>query len=100
MLAEESKENTIEEMKIAYRFCGRSLFKYPGQKIGIRFETFFAGQYYESYYVVLDMDTSKQQLYVLKHTIPYFIPLSDIQSKFLNTDIQVLQVIHQLYIDA
>ncbi|KAG0208643.1 hypothetical protein BGX28_000451 [Mortierella sp. GBA30] len=76
------------------------------KQIGIRFETFAHAKYHEPYYVLLtkqtpaapvsmdSMDESQSNdtprnratLQISKHTIPHWIPLRDLERRYLNRD--------------
>ncbi|KAK3810049.1 MAG: hypothetical protein J3Q66DRAFT_62747 [Benniella sp.] len=72
------------------------------KEMGIRFETFANASYHEPYYVMVrkrtespnDGDAEEQEdgtnqgaLYITKHTIPHWIPLRDIEKRYLNRDL-------------
>ncbi|KAF9274600.1 hypothetical protein BGZ68_000511 [Mortierella alpina] len=77
------------------------------KQVGIRFETFANAKYHEPYYVILtkgsagstgrannpDEERPNQDgalnaatLHITKHTIPYSIPLRELERRFLNRD--------------
>ncbi|KAF9358542.1 hypothetical protein BGX26_001486 [Mortierella sp. AD094] len=72
------------------------------KEIGIRFETFADGKYHEPYYIMItsqatsrtgddqeDQDSRTENgcvLKISKHTIPHWIPLRDIEKRYLNQD--------------
>ncbi|KAF9180159.1 hypothetical protein BGZ51_006413 [Haplosporangium sp. Z 767] len=74
------------------------------KRVGIRFETFAQAKYHESYYVMLAKTAPTQDseeteggvgssatgnrgiLHIVKHTIPHWIPLRDIERRYLNRD--------------
>ncbi|KAF9142287.1 hypothetical protein BG015_000981, partial [Linnemannia schmuckeri] len=71
---------------------------------GIRFDTFALGKYYEPYYIMLrttplgskdnpqnldedpQLDTKKSPFEIAKHTIPHWIPLRELEKRYLNRD--------------
>ncbi|CAG8606938.1 732_t:CDS:2 [Paraglomus occultum] len=81
------KRSEREELLRAYRLTGKTIFSVPNNGIGLRFETFFGGRYHESYYIILRLNRATDQLEIVKHTIPHFIPIADIQREHLNTNI-------------
>ncbi|CAG8565536.1 811_t:CDS:2 [Paraglomus brasilianum] len=81
------KRSEGEELLRSYRLTGKTIFSVPNNEIGLRFETFFGGRYHESYYIILRLNRGIDQLEIVKHTIPHFIPIADIQREHLNTNI-------------
>ena len=79
----------LENITVAYRLAGKTIFVFSDNRIGIRFETFFNGRFHESFFVVLDYDPKTEKIFVYKHTIPYFIPIHEIEQQYLNTNLQV-----------
>ncbi|KAF9583626.1 hypothetical protein BGW38_009012 [Lunasporangiospora selenospora] len=86
-------EEIIRKYKVTHR---------PDRKkhVGIRFETFAQAKYREPYYVMFAKttvpveddrdnveDSTKDILQITKHTIPHWIPLRDLEKRFLNRDI-------------
>lgn len=66
--------------RFAYRVNGRTvLCEMSGRRIGIRFETGFAGETCESYYCALTKSSS-DRLYVCEHTVPFFLPLRETEA--------------------
>ncbi|KAF9942712.1 hypothetical protein BGZ67_000118 [Mortierella alpina] len=82
------------------------------KQVGIRFETFAHARYHEPYYVILskvsagsaarennpegerpnqDDPLNAATLQITKHTIPYSIPLRELERRFLNRDMGVSQ---------
>ncbi|CAG8665254.1 18592_t:CDS:2, partial [Racocetra persica] len=82
-----SKRREYEEFLRAYRLTGKTIFSLKENRVGLRFETFYGGKYREPYYVILSQDKENGQLSVFKHTIPHFIPLNELESDYLNEDI-------------
>ncbi|ORZ28137.1 Cenp-O kinetochore centromere component-domain-containing protein [Lobosporangium transversale] len=97
------------------------------KEVGIRFETFAQGKYHEPYYVILRKKTLKQSddkdqrkdkdgaadgdneqqkqmqkegdmLYVYKHTIPHWIPLQEVEKRYLNRDVNTFTRIISEYL--
>ncbi|GAA5823001.1 hypothetical protein JCM11251_004453 [Rhodosporidiobolus azoricus] len=64
--------------------------------VAVRLETFYAGRYYEPYYIVfshhlpdLDGPTSPNpQLYIPHHTIPHWVPLAQLTWRYLGVRLQ------------
>ncbi|KAF9433269.1 hypothetical protein BGZ76_009674 [Entomortierella beljakovae] len=107
-------QKRMRDILMAYRLTGVTLFDakefesgqwsnynmtgFPtgSREIGIRFETFANGKYHEPYYVMIQRSNERQndnggsegedQLVISKHTIPHWIPLRDIERRYLNKD--------------
>ncbi|KAF9957129.1 hypothetical protein BGZ65_002242 [Modicella reniformis] len=107
----------MHDILMAYRLTGVTIFnanemedndwsKYNIEKlhatpkeVGIRFETFANASYHEPYYVMIrrrvesqndedeDDQPNRDTLYISKHTIPHWIPLRDIEKRYLNRDL-------------
>lgn len=48
---------------------------------------FIPGKYYETYYILFESREGRHS--VRKHTIPHFVPLSELSTKFLSRDLRV-----------
>eukprot|EP01114_Cavostelium_apophysatum_P016045 TRINITY_DN44_c0_g2_i1.p1 TRINITY_DN44_c0_g2~~TRINITY_DN44_c0_g2_i1.p1 ORF type:complete len:305 (+),score=58.04 TRINITY_DN44_c0_g2_i1:74-988(+) len=88
IVSTDRQDNERDNLEMAYRLSGKSVFKMQNGAVGIRFETFFRGRYFETFYVYLRLDKSKK-FTIENHTIPSFIPLAELEAKYLNTDLQM-----------
>jgi len=90
-LMKEGERLKTEELAMAYRLAGKSLFLIPNEKniVGIRFETFFDGKFYDSYFLLLTFEPVCSKIVVHKHNLPHFIPTLSLADKYLNSDIRV-----------
>jgi len=91
-----SKENIL----LAYRFTGKSMFPLDDNKMGIRLDTFFGGKYQDKYYVILGYDKHNSKICIYKHSIPNFIPLHTIVDKYLNINIRKFMDVLSDYLNA
>ncbi|CAG8595540.1 16564_t:CDS:2, partial [Dentiscutata erythropus] len=82
-----SKRRECDDFLRAYRLTGKTIFSLKENRVGLRFETFYGGKYREPYYVILSQNEENGQLGIFKHTIPHFIPLNELESDYLNKDI-------------
>ncbi|KAF0470300.1 centromere protein O-like [Gigaspora margarita] len=82
-----NKRRECDKFLKAYRLTGKTIFSLKENQVGLRFETFYGGKYREPYYVFLSQDEENDQLNIFKHTIPHFIPLNELESDYLNKDI-------------
>ncbi|CEG62753.1 hypothetical protein RMATCC62417_00031 [Rhizopus microsporus] len=86
------KNSCIQEMISYHRLCGRTIFNFKKNHVGIRLETFYDRTYKEPYYLLfLKDDFSK----VDRHTLPPFIPIHDLEKKFMphNTE-TFIRIVH------
>lgn len=89
------------------RMTGRTIFSLSNGYVGIRLETFYAStswvkimyvgmveadhlkfvdKYREPFYLLVAQEKRDEPLRIAKHTMPHFIPLRDLEKKFLNVD--------------
>lgn len=54
-----------------------------GGRIFIRFDTVYEDMNFESYYCVLKSNSSMDKLYVIEHTIPFFLPVRELEKQHL-----------------
>ncbi|KAG0615126.1 hypothetical protein M758_5G016600 [Ceratodon purpureus] len=55
-----------------------------GGHIVIRFDTAFGAKNFESYYCVLKSNSSMDKLYVVEHSIPFFLPVRELEKQHLS----------------
>eukprot|EP00298_Acanthocystis_sp_HF-20_P014514 c207_g1_i1.p1 GENE.c207_g1_i1~~c207_g1_i1.p1 ORF type:complete len:265 (-),score=86.57 c207_g1_i1:29-781(-) len=81
--------NTLSTIRRAYRLTGISQVQVGGYR-GARIQTSYCGKFFESFYIVF-IDTEEagrtriKKSKVLQHTIPYFIPISQISETYLSS---------------
>ncbi|KAI8352006.1 Cenp-O kinetochore centromere component-domain-containing protein [Mortierella sp. GBAus27b] len=107
-------QQRMHDILMAYRLTGVTIFNanemdegdwskhsmenFPTRpkEMGIRFETFANASYHEPYYVMIRRRTENEAgeteqnngtLFISKHTIPHWIPLRDIEKRYLNRDL-------------
>ncbi|CAG8658647.1 18289_t:CDS:2 [Gigaspora margarita] len=88
-----NKRRECDKFLKAYRLTGKTIFSLKENQVGLRFETFYGGKYREPYYVFLSQDEENDQLNIFKHTIPHFIPLNELESDYLNKDIDFINTL-------
>ncbi|KAI3412918.1 uncharacterized protein J3R85_016741, partial [Psidium guajava] len=69
--------------KITYKVGNKVICCLEGARIGIQYETFFAGEPCELYHIVLESKSFLEKMTVLEHTIPFFIPVRDAENDLL-----------------
>ncbi|CAL5028426.1 unnamed protein product [Urochloa decumbens] len=74
-----------------------------GARIGIQYETFFAGEPCEIFHCVLESKSFLEKMTVIEHTLPFFLPIRELESDLLSSNaikfIDHLEEILQAYID-
>ncbi|PPD75449.1 hypothetical protein GOBAR_DD27629 [Gossypium barbadense] len=57
-----------------------------GTRIGILYETSFAGEPCELYHCVLESKSFLEKMTVLEHTIPFFLPIREVENDLLSSN--------------
>ncbi|XP_052187344.1 uncharacterized protein LOC127798078 isoform X3 [Diospyros lotus] len=57
-----------------------------GARIGIQYETSFAGEPCEMYHCVLESKSFLEKMTVLEHTVPFFLPIREAENEFLSSN--------------
>ncbi|KAE8772167.1 hypothetical protein D1007_55905 [Hordeum vulgare] len=73
-----------------------------GARIGIQYETFFAGEPCEIYHCVLESKSFLEKMTVIQHTLPFFLPIREVETEHLSSNVKFidhLEEILQSYID-
>uniref|UniRef100_A0A0D9W362 Centromere protein O n=1 Tax=Leersia perrieri TaxID=77586 RepID=A0A0D9W362_9ORYZ len=87
----------------SYRIKNKVIYCLDGARIGIQYETFFAGEPCEIYHCVLESKSFLEKMTVIEHTLPFFLPIREVESDFLSSNaikfIDHLEEILQSYID-
>ncbi|XP_019628347.1 PREDICTED: centromere protein O-like [Branchiostoma belcheri] len=79
------KQRRAEELKKAYSLAGMSMTRVSESCVCVTWRTFSAGQYRESYQA--DIHVS-QSLKIGHHTLPTSLPLEELSSTLLNSDLK------------
>ncbi|KAL2644630.1 hypothetical protein R1flu_012217 [Riccia fluitans] len=74
-----------DEGAISYQIGGKVVSSMTGGRICIRFDTSYAGQHHESYFCVLACRPSDERLHVSEHSIPFFLPLREVEKSNLSS---------------
>nr|XP_043628185.1 uncharacterized protein LOC122599697 isoform X2 [Erigeron canadensis] len=72
--------------KITYRVGTKSICCLEGPRIGIQYETSFAGEPRELYHCVLESKSFLEKMTVLEHTIPFFFPIRELENELLSSN--------------
>lgn len=91
------------EEKITYRVGNKVICCLEGARIGIQYETTFAGDPCELYHLVLESKSFLEKMTVLEHTIPFFLPLREAENDLLSSNamrfIDYIGELLQAYVD-
>ncbi|KAI3756049.1 hypothetical protein L1987_55862 [Smallanthus sonchifolius] len=72
--------------KITYKVGTKVIFCLEGARIGIQYDTSFAGEPREQYHCVLESKSFLEKMTVLEHTIPFFLPLREAENDLLSSN--------------
>ncbi|GAB4836908.1 hypothetical protein Ancab_001819 [Ancistrocladus abbreviatus] len=72
--------------KITYRVGNKVICCLEGARIGIQYETSFAGEPCELYHCVLESKSFLEKMTVLEHTIPFFLPIREAENDLLSSN--------------
>ncbi|KDP33446.1 hypothetical protein JCGZ_07017 [Jatropha curcas] len=91
------------EDKITYRAGNKVICCLEGARIGIQYETSFAGEPCELYHCVLESKSFLEKMTVLEHTIPFFLPIREAENDLLSSNamrfIDYVGELLQAYVD-
>ncbi|XP_022885917.1 uncharacterized protein LOC111402093 isoform X3 [Olea europaea var. sylvestris] len=57
-----------------------------GARIGIQYETSFAGEPCDPYHCVLESKSFLEKMTLLEHTVPFFLPIREAENDFLSSN--------------
>ncbi|CAB3983590.1 centromere O-like [Paramuricea clavata] len=93
------KKKKLMETYNAYRLTGLAFVLLDDNRVRFCLDTFYRGQYFEPFYMEIQLQDDKMK--ILKHTIPFFIPLEEIHQKYENSaDIKELLSVVSGYLKA
>ncbi|CAI9787127.1 unnamed protein product [Fraxinus pennsylvanica] len=72
--------------KITYRAGNKTIFCLEGARIGIQYETSFAGEPCDFYHCVLESKSFLEKMTVLEHTVPFFLPIREAENDLLSSN--------------
>lgn len=72
--------------KTTYKVGSKVICCLVGARIGIQYETFFAGEPCELYHCVLESKSFLEKMTVLEHTVPFFLPIREAENDFLSSN--------------
>ncbi|CAI8599745.1 unnamed protein product [Vicia faba] len=77
---------TSPQEKITYKTGNKVICCLEGARIGIQYETSFAGEPCDFYHCVLESKSFLEKMTVLEHTLPYFLPIHEIEKDLLSSN--------------
>lgn len=72
--------------KITYKVGTKVICCLDGARIGIQYETSFAGEPCELYHCVLESKSFLEKMTVLEHTVPFFLPIHEAENDLLSSN--------------
>ncbi|KAK9683927.1 hypothetical protein RND81_10G175300 [Saponaria officinalis] len=72
--------------KVTYRAGSKVICCLEGARIGIQYETSFAGEPCEFYHCVLESKSFLEKMTVQEHTIPFFLPIREAENDLLSSN--------------
>ncbi|KAF7817184.1 centromere protein O [Senna tora] len=72
--------------KITYKIGNKVICCLEGARIGIQYETSFAGESCDLYHCVLESKSFLEKMTVLEHTVPFFLPIRDAENDLLSSN--------------
>lgn len=89
--------------KITYRVGNKMICCLDGPRIGIQYETSFAGEPCGLFHCVLESKSFLEKMTVLEHTIPFFLPVREAENEYLSSNamkfIDYVGELLQAYVD-
>nr|XP_023887985.1 uncharacterized protein LOC112000107 [Quercus suber]POE66768.1 hypothetical protein CFP56_63911 [Quercus suber] len=89
--------------RITYKVGSKVICCLEGTRIGIQYETSFAGEPCELYHCVLESKSFLEKMTVLEHTIPFFLPIREAENDLLSSNamkfIDYIGELLQAYVD-
>ncbi|XP_074286847.1 uncharacterized protein LOC141612044 [Silene latifolia] len=72
--------------KVTYRVGSKVICCLEGARIGIQYETSFAGEPCEFYHCVLESKSFLEKMTVQEHTVPFFLPIREAENDLLSSN--------------
>jgi len=99
-ILDKAYRHCVTDAILLQRMTGRTIFSLSNGYVGIRLETFYSSKFREPFYLLISQETRDDELRIAKHTIPHFIPLRELEKKFLNVDMDSLLHVLEDYVQA
>ncbi|KAL3517311.1 hypothetical protein ACH5RR_024213 [Cinchona calisaya] len=78
--------------KITYKVANKIVCCLEGARIGIWYETSFAGEPCELFHCMLESKSFLEQTTVLEHTVPFFLPIHEPENEFPSSNMMLTLV--------
>eukprot|EP00250_Pteridium_aquilinum_P024162 c2854_g1_i1 orf=379-1431(+) len=75
----------VESSRTMYSIENKFICGLKERQIGVQFDTFYAGERVESFYLVLAGQSAFESLSVQAHTVPFFVPLKEVETEYLSS---------------
>ncbi|KAI4316222.1 hypothetical protein L6164_024221 [Bauhinia variegata] len=85
-MSEESNTVAGPQEKITYKIGNKVICCLEEARIGIQYETSFAGEPCELYHCVLESKSFLEKMTVLEHTVPFFLPIREAENDLLSSN--------------
>ncbi|XP_068652084.1 uncharacterized protein [Aristolochia californica] len=89
--------------KTTYKIGTKVICCFEGARIGIQYETSYAGEPCEIYHCVLESKSFLEKMTVIEHTVPFFLPIREAENDLLSSNamkfIDYVGEILQAYVD-
>ncbi|KAK4277085.1 hypothetical protein QN277_015137 [Acacia crassicarpa] len=72
--------------RITYKIGNKIICGLEGARIGIQYQTSFAGEPCDLYHCVLESKSFLEKMTVLEHTIPFFLPIREAEKGLLSSN--------------
>ncbi|ESW09111.1 hypothetical protein PHAVU_009G101000 [Phaseolus vulgaris] len=72
--------------KITYKIGNKVICCLEGARIGVQYETSYAGEPCDFYHCVLESKSFLEKMTVLEHTVPFFLPIREIENDLLSSN--------------
>ncbi|EYU42806.1 hypothetical protein ABFS82_13G007300 [Erythranthe guttata] len=72
--------------KITYKVGNKMICCLDGARIGVQYETSFAGEPCELFHCVLESKSFLEKMTVTEHTIPFFLPIREVENDYLSSN--------------
>ncbi|KAI9279707.1 Cenp-O kinetochore centromere component-domain-containing protein [Umbelopsis sp. AD052] len=99
-ILDKAYRHCVTDAILLQRMTGRTIFSLSNGYVGIRLETYYASKFREPFYLLINQETRDAELRIAKHTIPHFIPLRELEKKFLNVDMDCLLHVLEDFVQA
>ncbi|XP_071730374.1 uncharacterized protein [Rutidosis leptorrhynchoides] len=77
---------SVFQEKIIYTVGTKLICCLEGARIGIQYDTSFAGEPREQYHCVLESKSFLEKMTVLEHTLPFFLPIREVENELLSSN--------------